>query len=459
MISCNGCNSACTPFPSRDRDLSRSAENIEEPDHALIARELQALSVNERNELFDEIHGVAKVLDEDPEFVAQKLAALENELEKIKSKPAFDRAMFLSPRYVKDTEFRLKFLRADRFQPEKSAARMVSHFHYKTELFGEHKLVKDITFDDLEPEDVEEFMGGSYQFVPQKDSRGRPICLVIQKLFAYKSWQSKFRTVWYALMCAMEDEESQKTGIVNVYYNIDLGVPEPLYFELIRRIAIIDSSIPYRSISVHYCYNMAALRPALELYQMFAGTRNRVRFRTHFGSHMECQFSLMTFGITRSILQLDDNGNLKPGVMQSFYERRRALEKAREDINSGRIDYPAEMDVLLGRGRPYQNYSGNTLLSNILNVRRQEYNEASRFEKTVIAYDIVKTIHENGGRFIQRNESTDGWVEVPEAVARDKVSSGFRSKARVQESQATKRNVEFALEQVQKRNKVDRSEM
>jgi hypothetical protein len=154
------------------------------------------------------------------------------------------------------------------------------------------------------------------------------------------------------------------------------------------------------------------------------------------GSHLECQFSLMTFGIPNSNLPIDEGGKLKDGVMEEFVRKRISSEATYREAIGDRIDYPKKLDVLHGRGRPYQEYHGNAFLSTILSARRDEYNMASRFEKTVISYDIVKQIHDRGGRFIQRDEATGGWTVVPEAVAREKVSSGFRTRTRRQEEKA-----------------------
>jgi hypothetical protein len=79
------------------------------------------------------------------------------------------------------------------------------------------------------------------------------------------------------------DEEAQKNGLVNIYYSVDLGTTEPLYIDLIRRIRIINDSLPYRNAATHYCYNNPALRPAINIILLVAGRDNRVRFRSHFG--------------------------------------------------------------------------------------------------------------------------------------------------------------------------------
>jgi hypothetical protein len=94
-------------------------------------------------------------------------------------------------------------------------------------------------------------------------------------------------------MCCLEDEEAQKNGLVCVYYSIDLHSVEPLYLDLIRRIRILNDSLPYRNVAIHYCYNNPTIRPAMHLLQLVAGKENRVRFRTHFGKFFPCLDALL----------------------------------------------------------------------------------------------------------------------------------------------------------------------
>jgi hypothetical protein len=184
-------DSSSKTYLCRDGDLDLSNVSAIENTDAYLAQELHSLSIQERERVYDEIHGVAKSAGETPELVDTKLESLEFELKKIKVKPAYERALFLSPRFVMDRDFRIMFLRADHFDAEKAAVRMVNYFHYKNELFGEEKLVKNITLEDLTPDDKDEIMSGSFQFVPKKDRCGRPICFVMQQLVRYKTWQSK----------------------------------------------------------------------------------------------------------------------------------------------------------------------------------------------------------------------------------------------------------------------------
>jgi len=190
-----------------------------------------------------------------------------------------------------------------------------------------------------------------------------------------------------------------------------------------------SSSLPYRNVAIHFCYNNPAMRPALRLLQLVAGRDNRIRFRTHFGSHMEIQYSLMTFGIHKQIIPVDGVGNMRTSFMEAYFARRHEIETALgKDQPAGVIDFPGARDILLGRGKPYQEYPGNLLLAQYLDCRREEYLGVDRFEKTVINMAVTKHFKEGGARFLQRDGQA--WVEVDETAARQKVASGFRTKTR-----------------------------
>jgi hypothetical protein len=82
----------------------------------------------------------------------------------------------------------------------------------------------------------------------------------------------------------LEDEDAQKNGIVNIYYCVGDSATNPQTFEVLQHARILDDSLPYRSNATHFCYDSAALRPALTLLQLVSGKDDRVRFRTHFGT-------------------------------------------------------------------------------------------------------------------------------------------------------------------------------
>jgi hypothetical protein len=183
----------CGDVEDRPGFGTRRPDPMESDTDALLAKELHSLSMKEREKVMDEIHGVVESVNEDPTFVAERLVEFDEAIRKIKRKSAYERALFLSPRYVRDPDFRLMFLRADTFDAKKAAGRMILYFQNKLELFAEDKLVKRITLEDLSADDRQELGTGSFQFLTEHDRSGRAICVVVQKLFNYKTWQSKVR--------------------------------------------------------------------------------------------------------------------------------------------------------------------------------------------------------------------------------------------------------------------------
>jgi hypothetical protein len=76
--------------------------------------------------------------------------------------------------------------------------------------------------------------------------------------------------------------------------------------------------------------------------------------------------------------------------------------------------------------KAYQEYAGNIRLATLIDCYRNDYFScAGRFEKYCISQGIVTMVKETNGRFLQRSDSDEGWVELGEEAARAKVSHGY----------------------------------
>jgi hypothetical protein len=157
---------------------------------ALLAKEMNQLSVNEREKVLEDVHGIARVVDEPQEFIEACLALLENELTKISSKAAYDLASSMSKEYTSSKRLRLMFLRAESYDPPNAASRMVRFFDEKYELFGADKLAKDITLADLDPDDIINIEDGLLQVLPSKDCAGRKVMCQFPKLKVIRTEQN-----------------------------------------------------------------------------------------------------------------------------------------------------------------------------------------------------------------------------------------------------------------------------
>jgi hypothetical protein len=143
--------------------------------YALLAKELNKLSIKERDNILADIHGVGECIEEFPAFVQESLAQMEVEVTNIQQKSAYLAAEQDSPTYVKDEAFRLKFLRAHRFDVRSAADAMVGYFQSKLELFGPKKLTREIGLQDFDEDDMALLRRGGYQVLPQRDSCRRVV--------------------------------------------------------------------------------------------------------------------------------------------------------------------------------------------------------------------------------------------------------------------------------------------
>ena len=77
-----------------------------------------------------------------------------------------------------------------------------------------------------------------------------------------------------------------------------------------------------------------------------------------------------------------------------------------ESEESEAILDPGPYDVLMGRGAPSTDFSGNMKFRELVKQHRDEYvNAKRRKDKQVIAGKIIETVKNNGGRFLERVES------------------------------------------------------
>ena len=102
------------------------------------------------------------------------------------------------------------------------------------------------------------------------------------------------------------------------------------------------------------------------------------------GSDIECQYELASYGISQKTLPIDSEGRL---LVDKFLERlsQKRQEEASATTNDPSMIRPGKYDVLLGRGRPYQEYEGNLHLADIIDENRIRYQNGGRGQKSVIA--------------------------------------------------------------------------
>ena len=157
---------------------------------------------------------------------------------------------------------------------------------------------------------------------------------------------------------------------------------------------------------------------------------------------MECHYALESFGIPSSHLSIDQEGTMREDIVELHLEKLRVHEAKIKDDGITNV-VATNSDVLLGRGKPFQDHPGNIGLAKIIEEWQPEFHDAEKFQKTVITWQIVKTIHEEvGGRFLEKDQDTGKWRVCTNEAARAKVAYGFRARSRVQRRSGEGKNDE-----------------
>lgn len=242
------------------------------------------------------------------------------------------------------------------------------------------------------------------------------------------SSHTQSRSSWYFQMTVMKDEDVQKKGVVFVLYNY-CRHREEVDFQ--REIHQLRAAMPYKTDAAHYCYNNASLRPFVAGIRLFIDPYARFRLRPHYGTPKKIDFELQTFGIPTEYSPMQEDGSWSLEWHEEWLAMQKAREKKEETemaeaTKSNVIIVPRRFDVLFGRGKIAKTHTGNLRALHLceMNYPRYESGITGKYGKTEVAEQIVRIIHESGGRFLKPENG--GWVEVDDDAAREKISHFFR---------------------------------
>ena len=187
---------------------------------SLLSQAFNEMSFQERQEHQEGLHGVEKEIAEESVFIDTSLRDLDNHLSLMKAGSTYEKAEQMNPDYVTARAFRIMFLRGNRYDTKAAAYQMLKFFEQKEKLFGIDKLVKDITIDDLDEDDIDCLKTGGIQLAG-RDRASRQILFQVPGLRRKKdSLTSELRMRYYVTMCALESQETQLKGAVNIGYAV-----------------------------------------------------------------------------------------------------------------------------------------------------------------------------------------------------------------------------------------------
>jgi len=403
--------------------------NASDPQSAdsLLASQLAGLSVSDREKAYMDVHGISDNAKESPEFmVSDSLLKLQQEIDLLPDKRAYTIAKRLNSEYVQDRDFRLAFLRCERFDCQKAAIRIIRHFQMKLDLFGMEKLAVDITQDDLDVQDMDALYSSGGRFLNAYDSAGRIINLIYTLPKVYTT-DAVLRRGFYNIVVAFRDEERQRRGAVTVYTAFrSVQQSSGDNDDLNWKYAKLNEGSCMRISAMHLVYTDETWKDRVPLMRTGLNKDLQIRARIYRGGTVsECLQHLRGHGIDPGSIPINENGELT-----DLLDDRKRLEAQRkyERLNfppRSSIHVPFCLDVILGKGCPFQNHPGNKRLRDLVDLNAKRYDKAQKGDKKAIAQEIVDTIKDSGGYFLKQDGYT--WIPVENEVARVKVSATFRT--------------------------------
>jgi hypothetical protein len=166
--------------------------------------------------------------EENPELLAEKLAAFDAAVADTPptAKESLIQAQTQCPGLLTD-DFKLQFLRCEVFNETLAAERYIKYWDKRVDIFGMAHAFQPLTQAAALKNDMATFEYGVVRLVVDsktgrqaKDPSGRGIVFLdpsLQDKTKYTN-QSMLRCVWYTFHAALEDEETQKRGMVFLVY-------------------------------------------------------------------------------------------------------------------------------------------------------------------------------------------------------------------------------------------------
>eukprot|EP00980_Cylindrotheca_fusiformis_P014755 scaffold4024_cov85-Cylindrotheca_fusiformis.AAC.2 len=141
---------------------------------ALLAAEMNKLSVEEMSKALDDVHCVGETVVETPEMVRHALVTFGEEAT-VQATSIYEIALQQNRKYVEGEAFRMKFLRCNLFEIKSSVSQMMKFLQYKANYFGINILGRDIFLSDLTNEERDLLQSGLVHVQQCKDRCGRNV--------------------------------------------------------------------------------------------------------------------------------------------------------------------------------------------------------------------------------------------------------------------------------------------
>ena len=193
-------------------------------------------------------------------------------------------------------------------------------------VFGEERAFEPLTVNEALRDDDITLTKGFINFTGQVDPTGRSILFgdpSQQDPTAYEA-KSMCRAFWYVLHAMLEDEETQKKGIVGIVWPHHVSLKQ-LDKKLMKlNTDSLRNCIPVRVSALHICHPPRIFSVIFPVLKFFMGEVIKKRIRVHSGSEEKVLKYLEEVGLTKDRVPSQLGGDVPIDMKKWIQERREA---------------------------------------------------------------------------------------------------------------------------------------
>jgi hypothetical protein len=378
-------------------------------------------------------------IDETPELIDQSLHELQIEINN--TIPHIGMNAYLHSQltvkgrtFVNSKELRLRFLRIELFDIQKSAIRILKWLDKAFNLFGHVALERPICIStDFSLREQKVFRKGYIQLLPFRASgTGRRIICIIpydEDWYAI-SIKIKLKILMYIFWVIGNDIDTQRKGVVVVIL-FDSSFHQIFHLKGAGVIRPSDDwLLSVRTSAIHICTpDTPFFRLRRSFLTMAIGFHNRSRLKLHVGTPVELRYILQVYGIPVEFIPMTYTGKIKSSYIRQWLRLRNMIEDQEKLIatnsntNNIIVEAPYLNDVLFKTGASFTSHPGNITLHNLIEskVKKLYENNNNKPQLQVVIKELKKALvleiideieYLHHGRFVywhQSNDMSDCW--------------------------------------------------
>lgn len=255
---CNPCRGDQRPSAFQRHLFIRRNNNDAEDVEATLVQGMKDLTFDQLQREQEDFHGVAdtsSVQENDADSIGEKLQSLNAHLSRIKAGTIYESAEAKDLDYVSNRDFRIDFLKGNRYDPKAAAEQMIRYFDVKHDLFGDECLVRDITTQDLTEDDIANLLCGTLQISSCPDNSGRPILMGFPGILANVPLKNILRGIFFIGLNVVASMADRTKGLVVVSYQVDKYRDTDAYSDGNYEATQVVLALPVNIAGCHFCFS------------------------------------------------------------------------------------------------------------------------------------------------------------------------------------------------------------